>query len=234
MSKQSKREEVEQMFDAIAPRYDLLNHVLSFGIDKRWRRKVARRVASVKPEYVLDVATGTADLVIAMNRATGSGTKYQGVDISKEMVARGVQKLEKLGVDATLSIGDALNLEFEDGEFDALTCAFGVRNFEDIERGVSEMHRVLKSSAICCILEYSPQRRNTLWNRLFRFYFSHILPPIGRLVSGNKGAYTYLPKSVEGFYYEDEFIELLHRVGFQRAEAKSIMGGVVTLYTAYK
>ncbi len=230
----SKREKVEEMFDAIAPRYDLLNRILSLGIDRRWRSKVARLVAKSNPLRVLDVATGTADLLIAMNKATGSNTTYQGIDISKEMIARGRIKLEKQKIDAELMLGDALNLDFQHSEFDALTCAFGVRNFEDVERGVSEMQRVLKSGAICCILEYSPQRRNTLWNRLFNFYFRSILPRIGRLVSGNKGAYKYLPESVSGFYYEDEFVDLLHRVGFKSAEARSIMGGIVTLYIAYK
>lgn len=232
--KKDKRQEVEDMFDAIAPRYDLLNHLLSFGIDKGWRKKVAKIVASSHPKKVLDVATGTADLLIAMAKRCDKDCQFIGGDISTQMVERGKVKVAKLGINAELMIADALDLPFGDKEFDALSCAFGVRNFADVEKGVSEMARVLKSGAVCCILEYSPQNRKSLWNSLFRFYFSKILPFFGGLISGNRAAYTYLPNSVEGFYSEEEFVKILSRVGFERVSARSIMGGVVTLYSGYK
>lgn len=222
------------MFDAIAPKYDLLNHLLSFGIDKGWRKRVAKRVAATKPERVLDVATGTADLIIAMAKRVGGECEFVGGDISKEMVAVGEVKVRKRGIRAQLQIADALDLPFGDSEFDAVTCAFGVRNFADVERGVAQMARVVRSGGLCCILEYSPQRRRTLWNSLFRFYFSKVLPFVGGVISGNRAAYSYLPKSVEGFYEEGDFVELMGRVGFERVERLSIMGGVVTLYTGYK
>ncbi len=230
----NKRQEVEEMFDAIAPRYDLLNHLLSFGIDKGWRKKVAKKVAASSPKKVLDVATGTADLIIAMQKKCGGECKFVGGDISTLMLERGKAKLKKLGIEAELIVADALELPFESGEFDALSCAFGVRNFADVEKGVAEMARVLRSGGVCCILEYSPQKRRSLWNSLFRFYFSKILPFIGGLISGNRAAYSYLPNSVEGFCTESEFLEILSKVGFEKVSARSIMGGVVTLYTGYR
>ncbi len=233
MSK-SKRQEVEEMFDTIAPKYDLLNHLLSFGIDKGWRKKVAKHIAAHKQHKLLDVATGTADLLIAIDKKVEGKCEYVGVDISKEMIVRGEAKLKKLGIPATMQIADALNLPFKDGEFDALTCAFGVRNFENVEKGVSEMSRVLSSGAVLCILEYSPQERKNLWNCIFRFYFSKILPFIGGLISGDRAAYSYLPRSVTEFYSEEEFVKILEKVGFEKCNVKSIMGGVVTLYKANK
>ncbi len=230
----NKRQEVEEMFDAIAPRYDLLNHLLSFGIDKGWRKRVAKKVAATEPSKVLDVATGTADLIIAMAKRVGDECEFVGGDISKEMIAVGELKVKKRGINAELLVADALDLPFEDGEFDAVTCAFGVRNFADVERGVSQMARVVRGGGLCCILEYSPQRHRTLWNSLFRFYFSKVLPFVGGVISGNRAAYSYLPRSVEGFYEEADFAELMERVGFREVELRSIMGGVVTLYTGYK
>ncbi len=232
--KRTKREEVEEMFDTIAPKYDLLNHLLSFGIDKGWRKKVAKKVAAHEPRRVLDVATGTADLLIAMEKRVEKPCEFVGGDISREMVERGKVKLKKLGISAELMIADALDLPFGDSEFDALTCAFGVRNFQDVEKGVSQMARVLKTGGLCCILEYSPRERKTLWTWMFGVYFKKVLPFIGGVISGSRAAYTYLPKSVEGFCTESEFVEILGKVGFEKTTSQTIMGGVVTLYTGIK
>lgn len=226
-----KKELVEKLFDEIAPRYDMLNHLLSLGIDKRWRRKVALVVAAHKPSKVLDVATGTGDLIVAIRASVEC--EVVGVDLSREMIERGRVKLLKRGIDAQMVQGDAENLEFDSDSFDALTCAFGVRNFGNLEAGLSEFHRVLKPGSICCILEYSRSERKSLYIRLFNLYFKHILPLVGGLISGSREAYQYLPDSVDGFCTEAEFVKKLEVIGFENCRAQSIMGGVVTLYTAY-
>ncbi len=230
-SNENKKERVEQMFDAIAPRYDMLNHLLSFGIDNRWRRQVAKLIKKHNAKNVLDVATGTGDLLIAIDKQCSC--QILGLDLSAEMVEIGRKKLTKRGVKAQMMQGDAENLPFESGSFDAVTCAFGVRNFGDIKRGVSEFYRVSAPGALCAILEYSPNQQKGLWNSLFRFYFKRVLPFVGGVISGNRAAYRYLPDSVDGFYAESEFVELMSAIGFEKCKAKSIMGGVVTLYTGY-
>lgn len=226
-----KKERVERMFDEIAPRYDMLNHLLSFGIDKRWRKRVARIVALQKPSSVLDVATGTGDLIVEIKSKVEC--EVVGVDLSREMIERGRAKLLRRGIEAQMLQGDAENLAMDSASFDAVTCAFGVRNFGNLEAGLREFYRVLRPGAICCVLEYSKGERKSLYTRLFNLYFKYILPLIGGAISGSRAAYQYLPDSVEGFCTEGEFIAKLEDAGFKNCEAKSIMGGIVTLYTAY-
>ncbi len=233
-----KKEMVEEMFDAIAPNYDRLNHILSLGIDKKWRRKVAKIIAQKNRTpnklNVLDVATGTADLIIEMSKTCDKNSSFVGIDISAQMLKIGESKLRKIELNSQLIQGDALSLPFPKDSFEAVTCAYGVRNFEDAKKGVTEMYRVLKNEGVCVILEYSPRKKKNLWNRVFELYFKRILPWIGSWISKNKNAYRYLPKSVENFYTKEEFSTLIAGCGFQSVVAEDIMGGVVTLYQAIK
>jgi demethylmenaquinone methyltransferase / 2-methoxy-6-polyprenyl-1,4-benzoquinol methylase len=195
----SKREQVEHMFDAISPKYDLLNRVFSLGIDQGWRRKVIRLVKNETVDHLLDVATGTADLAILAARK-GAARQVTGVDISEGMLAQGRLKVKDrtLSERVTLLQADSAALPFADGTFDAVTVAFGVRNFEDLERGIREMLRVLKPNGRLFVLEFSKPRKAPM-KQLFRFYFHRVMPIVGRLVSQDNSAYTYLPQSVEAF-----------------------------------
>ena len=228
----SKREQVERMFDAISPKYDLLNRLLSLGIDQGWRRKVIRLVGQEPVEQLLDVATGTADLAIM---AAPKATRITGIDISEGMLAHGRVKVAKAGLDKkiTLTQADSTALPFPDNTFDAVTVAFGVRNFEDLEKGLQEMVRVLKPGGRLFILEFS-KPQHTPMRQLFRFYFHHVMPSIGRAISKDSAAYTYLPKSVDAFPEGKEFLGALVRAGGRDGAARSLTGGVATLYTARK
>ncbi len=243
MEKQQKDTKVRDMFEDIAPRYDLLNRLLSFGIDKGWRRRLVRDYTRDFKAWegelsLLDVATGTADLIVEFSRQTKrralSLNRIEGMDITPGMLEVGRRKLQKKGVAATLSVGDAMSLEYGDGEFSALSCAFGVRNFPDVRRGVQEMHRVLCSGGRAYILEYSPSEVRGLWGALFKFYFKRILPLVGGLISGSRTAYEYLPSSVDGFYSAQQFAVLLGEVGFSQVRVLQLTGGVVTLYECVK
>ena len=228
----SKREQVEHMFDAISPKYDLLNRVFSMGIDQRWRRLVVRKLGEEPVGHLLDVATGTADLAIMGAQAADRVT---GVDISEGMLKHGRVKVEEAGLAEriTLQQADSTALPFADASFDAVTVAFGVRNFEDLERGLAEMIRVLRPGGRLYVLEFSrPQR--TPMRQLFRFYFHRVMPVVGRLVSKDSAAYTYLPKSVDAFPEGSRFLELLSRAGGSEVAARSLTGGIATLYTARK
>ena len=227
----AKKEEVRAMFDSVAGRYDLLNHLLSFGIDRGWRRRVVRSVGGARE--VLDVATGTGDLALGLVR--GGVERVVGVDLSEGMVEVGRAKIAQTPYAdrIELVVGDAEDLPFATGRFDATTCAFGVRNFEHLEAGLREMCRVVRPGGRCVVLEFSTPRRG-VWGVLYRFYFHRILPLVGRLVSGSKRAYTYLPQSVDWAVQGDELCALLRRVGFAAVEAKRLTGGVATIYTATK
>ena len=228
----SKREQVEHMFDAISPKYDLLNRLFSLGIDQGWRRKVIRLVGQEPVDRLLDVATGTADLAIL---ATKKAKHVTGIDISEGMLAHGRTKVEarKLTDRITLQRADSAALPFADATFDAITVAFGVRNFEDLQRGLTDMTRVLKPSGRLFVLEFSKPRKAPM-KQLFRFYFHRVMPTIGRLVSKDSAAYTYLPKSVDAFPEGDEFVRILERCGLREAKAEALSGGIATLYSARK
>ena len=228
----SKREQVEQMFDNISPRYDLLNRLFSLGIDQAWRRKVIRLVAKEPVDRLLDVATGTADLAIL---AAGKVKKVTGIDISEGMLQQGRNKVadRKLQERIELLKADSTDLPFAEASFDAVTVAFGVRNFEDLEKGIREMRRVLRQGGRMFVLEFSKPRR-TPFRQLFRLYFHGIMPLIGRSVSKDASAYTYLPKSVDAFPEGAEFLRLLERAGFRQCTATPLTGGIATLYTCRK
>lgn len=228
----SKREQVERMFDAISPRYDLLNRVFSLGVDQGWRRKVMRLVAREPVEHLLDVATGTADLAILASKHV---PRVTGVDISEGMLSHGRTKVARRGLHdrVVLQRADSASLPFEDATFDAVTVAFGVRNFEELERGIAEMRRVLKPNGRLFVLEFS-KPRNTLLGGLFRFYFHNVMPFIGRLVSKDKAAYTYLPKSVDAFPEGDAFVRIMEGTGLRGCSAKPLTGGIATLYVGRK
>lgn len=228
----SKRQQVEHMFDAISPKYDLLNRVFSMGVDQGWRRKVIRLVASEPVETLLDVATGTADLAILAAKKVKHVT---GVDISEGMLAHGRTKVKarKLEDRITLQRADSADLPFPDASFDAITVAFGVRNFEDLERGITDMARVLKPNGRLFVLEFSKPRNNLLGG-LFRFYFHRVMPFVGKLVSKDNAAYTYLPKSVDAFPDGEAFVRILEKCGLRKAKAEPLTGGIATLYIARK
>jgi len=228
----SKREQVERMFDSISPKYDLLNRLCSLGTDQGWRRKVIRGVGKEPVERLLDVATGTADLAIMGAKAAKQVT---GADISDGMLSVGRVKVEKAGLAdrITLVQADAAELPFPDASFDAITVAFGVRNFEDLPRGIAGMARVLRPGGRLFVLEFSrPQR--TPFKQLFRFYFHRVMPIIGRLVSKDSAAYSYLPESVDAFPQGAAFENILRQQGLREVRSTLLTFGVATLYTARK
>lgn len=228
----SKKEQVRDMFDAIAPKYDALNHILSMNIDKGWRRKLVAMVKNDAPNSVLDVATGTADLAIALQQAMPI-VQISGADLSPEMIAIGRAKIAKRQLNIELTVADAEHLPFADESYDALTAAFGVRNFENTLAGLSEMCRVVKTGGRVYILEFSVPRPS-LFASLYKFYFKRILPTIGKIISKDARAYTYLPESVEAFAYGENFVTLLHQAGFKNGHYKELMYGIATIYTAQR
>lgn len=228
----SKREQVEHMFDAVAPKYDLLNRLFSLGIDQGWRRKVIRMLKQEPLERLLDVATGTADLAI-MAAKHGAAPHVTGADISDGMLKQGRLKVEGAGLADHVELvrADSAELPFADGAFDAATVAFGARNFEDLEGGLREMLRVIRPGGRLIVLEFS-KPKGTVMGVLFRFYFHHVMPFVGRLVSKDSSAYTYLPKSVDAFPSGHEFVQVLERCGARDAKARPLTGGIATLYSA--
>ena len=232
-SSAGKKEQIATMFDHIAPKYDFLNHTLSFGIDKLWRRKAIRLISGYSPETILDVATGTGDFAIA---ALKSGArKVTGIDISKEMVAVGKEKVKKLGLEDRIELmaGDSESIQFPDQSFDTVTVAFGVRNFENLGQGLGELFRVLKKGGTICILEFS-KPRNFLVKFGYKFYSKWLMPTIGRLVSGDRSAYTYLPESVEGFPDGEKFITFMRKSGFEQIREYRLTFGIATIYLGEK
>ena len=231
-SENSKKSQVEDMFDNIAPKYDLLNHVLSMKIDVLWRNKLVNMLKKDQPKLVLDVATGTGDLAIAVHK--GTNAKVVGLDLSQQMLNVGIDKIKKLNLDQDISMqkGDAEQLPFEDNKFDGVTVAFGVRNFENLEKGLSELRRVVKENKSIYILEFS--KVEGFLGPLYMFYFKNILPAIGRLVSKDNRAYTYLPDSVNTFPFREKMKTILLNTGFRKVEYIKLSLGIATIYKATK
>ena len=227
-----KKREVEDMFDNIAPKYDLLNHVLSMKIDVLWRNKLVKWMNEDQPKLVLDVATGTADLAIAVQKETGA--KVVGMDLSQQMLNVGINKIKNINLSSeiTMDKGDAENLSYEDNKFDAVCVAFGVRNFENLNKGLEELKRVVKDNKSVFILEFS--KVEGFLGPFYQFYFKNILPKIGRLVSKDTRAYTYLPDSVNAFPFGEKMKAILLETGFKTVEYKKLTLGVATIYKATK
>lgn len=227
----AKKEFVEQMFDDIAPTYDKLNHILSLNVDKGWRRKAVRRIVATRPTHVLDVACGTGDFAIALAKA--GVERVTGVDISQGMLDVGEEKVKALGLNIEMHVDDCEHLSIADDTFDAVSVAFGVRNFEHLQQGLNEMQRVLRPGGMVCIVELSvPSNRLLLWG--YKLYFLHILPFIGRIVSGNGSAYRYLPESVLRFPKPDKVCAMLAEAGFRDVEAKAFTFGLCRMFTGIK
>lgn len=228
-----KKQEVASMFNNIAGNYDFLNHFLSMGIDKLWRRKVVRIVKKAKPTEILDVATGTGDLAIALLKAEPK--KIIGIDISEGMLEKGKEKIKDLKVDQKIHLeyGDSENIHFEDNRFDAITVAFGVRNYQNLDKGLSEMYRVLKPNAPLVVLEFS-KPSNWFFKQIYFFYFCNVLPFIGKLISKDSRAYTYLPESVRAFPDGSVFANKLKEAGFKTVKCTSLTFGISTIYEAVK
>ena len=221
------------MFNNISGRYDFLNHFLSLGIDIRWRKKAIRFLKPFQPKTILDVATGTGDF--AFEALALNPDKVMGVDISEGMLEVGKKKVKSAGLQnkIELTYGDSENLPFADNTFDAVIVAFGVRNFETLDKGLAEIQRVIKPQGHIVVLEFSKPTAFPM-KQLYNFYFRYILPVVGRLVSRDKSAYTYLPESVEAFPDGDRFLKHLQYVGFTETRCQALTFGVSSLYTATK
>ena len=230
----AKKEGIRKLFDNIAPDYDKLNHILSLNIDKGWRKKAVREIADVdKPIKILDVACGTADFTIEIAQKATPGSKVTGVDISEGMMAIGREKIKKACLSAELSAADCEALPYQDNTFDRISVGFGVRNFEHLEIGLREMFRVLVPGGKLVILELSvPSNSFIRW--CYKLYFLKILPAIGGLVSGDRGAYEYLPASVLRFPAPDKFIAMMKGAGFNTVIHKALTFGICRMYIGIK
>ena len=232
-SELGKKEQVAKMFDTISKEYDGLNRVISFGIDVSWRKKVVEIVKNTNPNSILDIATGTGDLAIHL--AKTNATKIVGLDISEGMLNVGREKIAKLQLNSVIEMlyGDSENMPFEDNSFDAITVAFGVRNFENLEKGLSEILRVLKPGGTFVVLETSNPTK-TPFKQGYKFYSNYILPTIGKLFSKDKLAYQYLSDSAAEFPYGEAFNNILQKIGFIAIENKPQTLGVASIYVAKK
>jgi len=229
----SKKEQVATMFDNIAGNYDFLNHFLSLGIDIFWRKRLVRKLQKQKPQNILDVATGTADLAIAMMKI--KPFNVVGIDISNGMLEVGRKKIKQQDLEKTIQLqqADSEDLPFKDATFDAVTVSFGARNFENLQKGLSEMARVLKPGGKIYILEFS---KPTLlpFKQLYDFYFKFVLPLIGKLLSKDNAAYTYLPESVKAFPHGKELNSIIENCGYTNAKNHPLTMGIASIYTAQK
>ncbi len=229
----AKKEQVAEMFNNISKNYDFLNHFLSMGIDIRWRKKAVKILKPLQPKNILDIATGTGDF--ALEALSLKPEKIIGLDISQGMLDVGKEKMKKRGVEKTIEmvLGDSENLPFEDNSFDAITVAFGVRNFENLEKGLKEMNRVLKPGGKAVIIEFSKPKKFP-FKQVYNFYFTAILPKLGRLISKDSSAYTYLPESVQAFPEGDKFLSILKNTGFSESKCKPLTFGISSIYTGTK
>jgi demethylmenaquinone methyltransferase/2-methoxy-6-polyprenyl-1,4-benzoquinol methylase len=226
---QSKKEEVAEMFDNISKRYDFLNHFLSLGIDKLWRKKAVKILGQNKPKVILDIATGTGDFAVEALKLNPE--KIIGIDISQGMLNVGIDKMKHKKVDniVTMQLADSENLPFDNDYFDGYTVGFGVRNFENLEKGLAEMLRVLKSNGRAVILEFSKPKKFPI-KQTYYVYSRYILPTIGKLVSKDARAYTYLPESIAAFPEGQAFIDIMKKVGYKNVNSKLVSGGIATIY----
>jgi demethylmenaquinone methyltransferase/2-methoxy-6-polyprenyl-1,4-benzoquinol methylase len=228
-----KKQQVAKMFNNISGRYDFLNHFLSLGIDIRWRKKAIQFLKPFQPKTILDVATGTGDF--AFEAMALNPDKITGVDISEGMLDVGKKKVKTAGLSEKIELlyGDSENLPFKDNSFDAVIVAFGVRNFENLDKGLSEIQRVIKPGGHIVVLEFS-KPSGSPWKQLYHVYSKYILPLIGRLISKDKSAYTYLPESVQAFPDGDRFLGHLTLAGFHKTQCSPLTFGISSLYTAAK
>ncbi|MBL7782573.1 MAG: bifunctional demethylmenaquinone methyltransferase/2-methoxy-6-polyprenyl-1,4-benzoquinol methylase UbiE [Saprospiraceae bacterium] len=233
-SGESKKTEIEHMFDTIAPKYDLLNRVLSLGIDISWRKRALSYLKPLQPQKLLDVATGTADVAIMAAKILKPASII-GIDIANQMLEYGRKKIDREGLQQIIALetGDSENLHFADASFDAVTVAFGVRNFEHLEKGLAEMLRVLRPGGKVVILEFSRPHLFP-FKQLYNTYFKYVLPLIGRLTSRDMRAYTYLFESVQAFPEGDQFLQILSRIGYQNPICERLTLGICTIYVATK
>ncbi len=232
-SELGKKDQVEQMFDKVSTNYDFLNRVLTFGIDMRWRKKVVKFVGQNNPKQILDIATGTGDFAIMLTKLNPE--KVIGLDISQGMLDMGIEKIKNKKLEGSIDMiqGDSENMPFEDNTFDAITVGFGVRNFENLDKGLQEIKRVLKPAGVLAILETSQPEKFPM-KQLFKLYSKYIIPTVGKLFSKDKNAYSYLPESAAAFPYGENFNNILQKNGFNNATNRSLTFGIAAMYTAKK
>jgi len=231
--KGTKKEQVATMFNNIAPKYDTLNQILSFGVHKGWRRKAIKLLKDSNPKQILDIATGTADFAIEAIKLNPD--KVTGIDISEGMLNLGKEKIKHLKLENKihLQLGDSENLKFDNNTFDAITVGFGVRNFENLEKGIKEIYRVMKPNATFVVLEFSKPKTFPI-KQLYNFYFKYITPLIGKIISKDKAAYTYLPESVNAFPEGKDFLAILEKNGFNKTKAIPLVFGIASIYYSKK
>ena len=228
-----KKEQIAEMFDNVSSKYDFLNHFLSFGIDIQWRKKVVKIIKKSNAKNILDIATGTGDLAIAMSKLNPD--KITGLDLSEGMLNVGKEKIKERNLEGLIEMiqGDSENLPFQDNTFDAITVSFGVRNFENLGKGLSEIYRVLKPGGTFVILEFS-QPQKVPMKQLYGFYSKYILPSLGKMISDDSSAYTYLPESVEAFPFGDKLLSILKENKFINETSKELTFGISTIYHSNK
>ena len=228
-----KVDQIRRMFNRIAPKYDQLNRIISLGLDRSWRKRALHLLAPYAPQRVLDVATGTGDLAIEIIQTIASAKEVVGVDISEEMMRVGQEKVHQAGLDTKISFErqDCTAMTFEADSFDAATIAFGIRNFSDIPAAAAELHRVLRTGGVLIIAELSVPT-NPLLRLGYKLYAGQIIPLIGRLISKDRDAYTYLPKSIAAVPQRERMVEILRKAGFSEAFYESIFPGTCTIYVA--
>lgn len=231
---ESKTGQVRQMFDSIAPAYDFMNRCMTMGIDKLWRRKAVKIVGKSRPQHLLDVATGTGDLAIQLCKKLNPA-KIVGIDLSEGMLEIGRRKVADRGLDQVISLeqGDCLNLRFGEGEFDAVTVAYGVRNFEHLEQGYAEMYRVLAPGGMLCVVELSTPT-NPLIKFFYDIYTRHIIPFVGRSKSKDARAYSYLPESIAAVPQGEAMLQIMRRIGFKQCQAIAMTFGTCSIYVGVK
>jgi demethylmenaquinone methyltransferase / 2-methoxy-6-polyprenyl-1,4-benzoquinol methylase len=229
----SKREQVAEMFDNISPKYDFLNHFLSAGIDIYWRKKAIKLLQAEKPQTILDIATGTADF--AIEALALKPRKIVGVDISEGMLSVGREKVKKIGMENVIELrkGDSERLPFSDNSFEAVIASFGVRNFENLLKGLTDMCRVMKPGGTCVVVEFS-KPKSFPFKQLYNFYFRYILPTIGKLVSKDNSAYAYLPESVQAFPDGNDFLKIYEQAGFKNTRCVPLTFGICSIYVGKK
>ncbi|AEI48147.1 bifunctional demethylmenaquinone methyltransferase/2-methoxy-6-polyprenyl-1,4-benzoquinol methylase UbiE [Runella slithyformis] len=228
-----KREQIAEMFDNVSPKYDFLNHLLSAGIDIYWRKRAIKLLKKEKPQTILDIATGTGDF--AIEALALNPKKIIGIDISEGMLAVGREKIKKIGMENVIDLrtGDSANLPLESNSFDAVIASFGVRNFENLLNGLTDMFRVMKPGGTCIVLEFS-KPKTFPFKQLYNFYFRYILPIVGRMVSKDTAAYTYLPESVQAFPDGNDFLKIYEQAGFKDTKCIPLTFGICSIYVGKK